>query len=695
MADFLSEKNGRRGEVETSLVPIHKVEGQEWWLWGFAVVVTLVLTCGILSLTFPDFISKDRIYLSSLKDWVRGLAALVLLFDLYTVYQHVQIQRIRRRLAEREHLFYLITENAADMIGVVDQDGNRIYNSPSYERVLGYSAAELASTWSLKEVHPDDRARVLQAAAKARATGHSGHLEYRIRHKDGSWRILESTASAIRGEHGEQGALVIVNRDITDRKKAEALLEHHSFYDALTNLPNRALLLDRLQHSIGVARRHGDFKFAVLFVDIDNFQVVNDSLGHAAGDELIVQVSQRLKACLRGADTVARGSREESQAAGDDTLARPGGDEFVVLAAELRGPSDPIRMCNRIHENLGVPFHVNGHEIVIAVSIGVVFSEGNKGGAEEVLRDAEIAMYRAKHAGKSRYEVFDSGMQADAVRRLQLEAALRNALEAQEFRVYYQPILTLADTRIAGFEALSRWQRPEGIVAPGEYIDVANDIGIIVPMNRELLRLACEQVCLWQSQFRCDPPLSLSVNVTAKEFAQPDLASQIIAVLQQTQMDPRRLALEITENITMADVDRSIQVLAELKALGLRLSIDDFGTGFSSLCRLQHFPVDTLKIDRSFVSGKQRNAESYEIVRVILALAHNLGLKVVAEGIEQPGQLEMLRNLGCEYGQGFLFSPPVAADAIERMLAQSGEHKAETASPDPGGGKAWAARQGH
>ena len=651
-------------------IPLSQVEGREWWLWAFAVAVTLVLTFGILSLTFPGFhLPRDDFYSQTLKEWVRALAALVLLFDVYTVYQHLQLQRIRRRLAERERLFHLITENAADMIAVVDTSGRRLYNSPAYEKILGYKPEELAATSSIEQVHPDDRARVLEAAQRARLTGRGERLEYRIRHKDGSWRVLESTSSTIPGADGNTEGLVIVNRDITERKRAEALLEHRAFHDGLTNLPNRTLFLDRLQRAIGVSERHRDFRFAVLFIDIDEFKVYNDSLGHAAGDELLIQIARRLTACLRAVDTVTRGPNKDTQAStSDNTLARPGGDEFAVLAAELRDPSDAIRMSERIQERLAIPFAVNGHEIVITASIGIVFS-GRSTNAEDVLRDSEIAMYRAKRTGKARCEVFDSAMQADAVKRLQLETDLRKALERDEFRVYYQPLVSLQHGRIVGFEALTRWQRPEGIVLPGEFIAVADETGLILPMNRQLLRAACQQFRRWQTMFPSDPPLVLSVNVTGKEFTQPDLASQIRDILQQTGMDPRSVDLEITETIAMGDADRSAVALSDLKAVGVRLSIDDFGTGYSSLSRLQSFPVDSLKIDRSFISGITLDPDTQEIVRIIVLLAHNFGLSVVAEGIESQQQMEMLKHLGCELGQGYLFSKPSAADTIEALLS--------------------------
>jgi PAS domain S-box-containing protein len=667
----MTDRTNAHVVTDSPRIAIRQVEGREWWLWGFAVAVTLVLTFGILSLTFPDFhLPATGFYSVNLREWVRGLAALVLLFDIYTIYQHLQLQRIRRRLADRDRLFQLITENAADMIAVVDENGHRLYNSPAYQKILGYGADELAATSSLEQVHPEDRERVLEAAQKARLTGRGERLEYRIRHKDGSWRFLESTSSAIPRKNGGTDGLVIVNRDITERKRVEALLDHRAFYDGLTNLPNRALLLDRLQRAMAISRRHSDFKFAVLFIDIDKFKVFNDSLGHEAGDALLIHIAQRLTVSLRAVDTVVRATpgKNADLLPGDNTLARPGGDEFAVLAEELRDPSDAIRIAERIQEKMIVPFAVNGHEIVVTASVGIAFSNSNRNDAQDVLRDAEIAMYRAKQAGKARCEVFDNAMHVGAVKRLQLETDLRKALELDEFRVHYQPIVSLQNGQISGFEGLSRWQRPQGIVMPGEFIKVADEIGIILPMNRKLLREACEQLRRWHELFPSDPPLTFGANITAKQFAQVDLASQIGEILQATGVDPRLIDLEITENIAMADAERSAIVLSELKALGVRLSIDDFGTGYSSLCRLQRFPVDTLKIDRTFISGMDQDPETHEIVRIIIMLAHNLGLKVVAEGIEKQEQMDMLKHLGCELGQGYLFSKPASAGTIEQLL---------------------------
>jgi PAS domain S-box-containing protein len=672
-------------------VQLRQVEGREWWLWGSAVVVTLVLTFGILSLTVPGFgESSDNVYSLNLKEWVRGLAALVLLFDIYTIYQQRLLQKIRRQLAEREQLFQLITENAADMIAVIDRYGQRRYNSPAYQTVLGYGPDELAATSSMEQIHPDDRARVLEASVKARNTGRGERLEYRIRHKNGSWRFLESTSSAIQNPKGENDGLVIVNRDITERKHAEERLEHQSFHDGLTGLPNRALFLDRLQRSITVARRHSDFKFAVLFVDIDEFKVFNDSLGHAAGDHLLIQVAQRLSASLRVVDTISRPrvGDDVDLFDGESTLARPGGDEFTMLVEELHRPSDAIRVAERIQRRLAIPLDFNGQEIVLSVSIGIAFGNKDVVDAQDVLRDAEIAMYRAKSAGKARCEVFDHAMHVGAIKRLQLETDLRKALELDQFRVYYQPIVSLHDERIVGFETLSRWQRPEGLVMPGEFIAVADETGLILPINRQLLYEACRQLRSWQALFPSDPPLTMNVNIAPKQFAQPDLAEQIRNVLRETGLAPACLNLEITESIAMADADRSAVVLSELKALGVRLDIDDFGTGYSSLSRLQRFPVDTLKIDRSFVSRMDTDIETREIVRIILMLAHGLDLKVVAEGVETAVQASMLKEMGCELAQGYLYSKPVASETIEQLLRNAqpdrvpanGQAKAATAT---------------
>ncbi len=655
-------------ENEPVAAPIQRwqIEGREWWLWGLAVVVTLVLTFGIVSLTYFQLHPQtEGTYWTDLKEWVRGLAFVVMLFDIYTLYQHLQLQRMRRRLAERDQLFQLITENAADMIAVVDGTGKRIYNSPSYHNVLGYSAEELKTTSSIDQIHPDDRQRVLEAAHKARSTGHGERLEYRIRHKDGSWRILESTASAIRNAKGETEKLVIVNRDISERKRAEELLAHNAFHDGLTNLPNRALFLDRLQRALVLSKRHTDYKFAVLFIDIDEFKVFNDSLGHKIGDEVLIQIAQRLTASLREVDTIARPHLGPSR---DDTLARLGGDEYTILLEDIRNPSDAIRVAERLQAKLAVPFTVQGYEIVVNASVGIALSTPSCDHAEDLLRDASIAMYRAKRAGKARCEVFDTAMHEGAVRRLELETELRKGLELGEFRTHYQPIVSLKTGRITGFEALTRWQHGERLLAPAAFIAVADETGLIIPMNRVLLREACEQLRSWHAQFPAEPPLTMSVNITSKEFASPNLAKGIAETLKQTGLDPNNLQLEITETIAMSDPEKAASVLSELKSLGVRLSVDDFGTGYSSLSRLQQFPVDSLKIDRAFISHMDSDVESHKIVQVIIMLAQTLGLTTVAEGAETEEHVNQLKALDCSFAQGYYFSKPADHQVISDLL---------------------------
>ena len=653
---------------------MRQVEAREWWLWGFAVTVTLVLTAGIMSLTFSGPHLLENSEWLDLKEWVRGLACLVLLFDIYTVYQQLQLQRIRRELTQRNQLFEVITENAADMIAVIDGAGNRLYNSPAYQKVLGYSSEELKLTSSVEQIHPEDQQRVLEAAEKARLTGRGERLEYRIRHKDKTWRILESVATAIPNEKGQIEKLVIVNRDITERKRAEEMLVHNALHDTLTNLPNRTLFLDRVRHVLTLFQRHQSYKFAVLFIDLDEFKVFNDSLGHAAGDALLIQIARRLSGSTRGVDTISRSvlTQDTSSVTSEASLARMGGDEFTILLEGLKDCGDAIRVAERIQERLAIPFVVEGHELVANASIGIAFCATSYINSEDLVRDAEIAMYRAKRNGKARCQVFDNAMHASAVKRLRLETDLRRALELGEFRVHYQPIVSLHTGTITGFEALTRWQRPEGILAPIEFIAVAEEIGLIIPMNRQLLREACQHLRSWQSEFPSCPPLTMSVNITSREFAQPDLASEIRKALEETGVDPGCVQLEIVERIAMGDAEKSGHVLSRLKALGVRLSIDDFGTGYSSLSRLHRIPVDTLKIDRAFISSINSDPESREIVRIIIMLAHNLGLKVVAEGTETQEHINLLKQLNCEMAQGYFFSRPADDQAMLRLLASNG-----------------------
>jgi PAS domain S-box-containing protein len=673
--DYPSQTAGTRKAKGSSLI-VRQVERREWWLWGFAIIVTVGLTSAIVFLVLPGAHSENNsLYWASLREWVRGLAALVLLFDVYTMYQHLQLQRVRRQLAERDELFQLITENAADMIAVVSHDGQRVYSSPAYQKVLGYSPEELGSGTSFDQIHPSDQDRVKKAAEKAYRTGQGQKVEYRMRHKDGSWRVLESTSNTIGAKQGEAARLVIVNRDITERKRAEEALAHRAFHDGLTELPNRELFLDRLQHAMLRARRHTDYKFAVLFVDVDEFKVVNDSLGHSAGDELLVEIAKRMSASFRDSDMIARLQvpNEVEEHLGASSVARLGGDEFTVLLEDVSRPSDAIRVGQRIQEKLAIPFEIKGRQIVIKASIGAALSANSYNKPEEMVRDGEIAMYRAKQSGKARCEVFDSGMHLKAVRRLKLETDLRLGLERGELLVYYQPIISLRSGKITGFEALSRWNHPDGMISPADFIPVADETGLILPMNRDLLRQACDQLHIWQAQINCDPPLMISVNVSRRQFAQPGLAADIGTILQQTGTSPQNISLEIVETIAMGESDRALVVLSELKELGVRLSIDDFGTGYSSLSRLPRFPIDALKIDRTFVSNMTTDRDNHEIVRLIIMLAHSLRLSVVGEGTETEEQVAALKKLDCEMVQGYFYSPPVDAKTAFDLLLRTQE----------------------
>ena len=659
---------------------VREIDNREWWLWIFAVTVTIALVVGIITLNFPEsHIGLKTWFWSDLRERVRGLAALVLLFDIYTVYQHFQLQRLRKQFAEKSELFQLITENAADMIAVVDRQGNRLYNSPSYQKVLGYSESDLWTQSSFDQIHPADRARVRQVAEKTWVTGRGETLDYRMRHKDGSWRVLESTASAIHDSSGEIEKLVIVNRDITERKRAQEMLAHSALHDVLTNLPNRALFLDRLQHAIIRARRHSDYKFAVLFFDLDEFKVLNDSLGHSAGDELLVQISQRLAAGLRETDTVSRSETENHSIADEGSLARLGGDEFTVLLEDVSDVGNAVRVAQRILNKWLTPFAVDGQEVVISASIGVAMWSPGYVEAEHLVRDAEIAMYRAKRGGKARCEVFDPDMHARAVRRLKLERDLRKAVDCGELRVYYQPIVALSTGRIVGFEALSRWQRPEGLVLPGEFIPVADETGLIIPINRLVLQDACDQLRSWQREFPSEPPLMMSVNIAPRQFAQQDLLKDVALVIEQAGLAPDTLQLEIMETTAMGDAEKAAETLAALQAVGVRLSIDDFGTGYSSLSRLQRLPVNCLKVDRSFICRMDEDRDSEEIVRLIIAMAHALRMKVVAEGTETETQIGTLRRLGCEMAQGYLFSRPAPAEVIADLLRKTKKHSSTIA----------------
>ncbi len=428
---------------------------------------------------------------------------------------------------------------------------------------------------------------------------------------------------------------------------------HAAFHDALTGLPNRALLADHLKLAIERAKRREDHLFAVLFLDLDRFKNINDSLGHTIGDQLLIAIARRVEGCLRPMDTVAR----------------LGGDEFAILLDGLEDFSHAIHVAERVQDELMQPFNLKGHEVYTTASIGIALSTTGYDHPENILRDADIAMYRAKDNGKARYELFDTVMHTRAVALLKLENDLRRAIERQEFRVYYQPIICLQTDQIAGFEALVRWEHPErGFVSPDEFIPLSEETGLIMEIGQWVLHESCRQMRQWQKSLQ--RPLMLSVNLSGKQFIQPNLIGQIKNILEETDFDPRWLRLEITESVVMENAEAATSMLLQLRELGAHLSIDDFGTGYSSLSYLHRFPVTTLKIDRSFIGRMGEGDENSEIVRTIMTLANNLGMEVVAEGVETEEQLAQLRVLKCEYGQGYLFSRPVAAEAAELLILE-------------------------
>ncbi len=584
------------------------------------------------------------------------------------LYQQVRIYQIHRESKKKEELFQIVTENAADMIALVDVKGRRLYNSPAYKRILGYSAAELGETSAFEQIHPDDRFRVLDAAREAKETGTGKRLEYRIKHKDGSWRVLESVASTIRNANGEVAKLVIVNRDITERKRAEEQLQHNLFHDPLTNLPNRRLFRDRLQSSFTRARDAGR-PYTLLLVNVDHFKVFNETMGTAAGDHVLLELSTRLTNRLRQDETMAR--RDSSGVAPEAMLFRLGGDEFAILLDVVDDPSDAMRVAKSIQTAVAEPFFVESREVRVSASIGIALSTLTHQRPEDVLKDADVAMRRAKALGGSRCEVLDEAMHTRAVGRLRLEADLRTALSERQFRIFYQPVVELATRRVVSFEALLRWEHPtQGLISPYRFIEAAEDTGILVSIGHWLLLQTCRQLRDWEAANFSAEPMHITVNVSARQLADARLVNDIQDALQQTGIDPARLQLEMTESVAAADPRLTVTVLSHLKHMGIGVILDDFGTGMTSLRGLMQFPVDALKIDRSLVREMQTDRATSDIVEMITMLAHKMSLRVVAEGIETARQLERLLELGCEFGQGYYFSQPLESKAVQQFVRQ-------------------------
>lgn len=449
--------------------------------------------------------------------------------------------------------------------------------------------------------------------------------------------------------------LRVLKQSITQRKQSEKLLRYNAFHDKLTNLPNRVLFTERLARALKRTKQRKNYLFAVLFIDLDRFKVVNDSLGHMVGDQLLIAIARCLESCLRPKDMVARF----------------GGDEFAILLNNIKDVNDAIGVVRRIQEQLNSPFKLNGQEVFTSISVGIALNTINYVQPEDILRDADTAMYRAKTLGKARYEVFNLAMHDHVLTLLQLENSLQRAIERQELRIQYQPIILVETGKITGFEALVRWQHPDwGLVFPNDFISIAEESGVIIPLGYWVLREACRQMRVWQLQFS-DDSLTISVNLSSKQFLQSDLVAQISQVLRETGLDSRCLKLEITESVIMENLESATSMLIQLKDLGCELHMDDFGTGYSSLSYLHRFPLDLLKIDRSFISRMDTSGKELEIVRAIVTLAHNLNINVIAEGLETAEQLAQLRALQCKYAQGYFFSKPVGQEVAEVLIAES------------------------
>jgi diguanylate cyclase (GGDEF)-like protein len=488
--------------------------------------------------------------------------------------------------------------------------------------------------------------------------------------------MLESTASTIKNAHGEVEKLVIVNRDITERKRLEEQLEHDSFHDPLTNLPNRRLFLNRLQHCFVRSQRDPAYRYAVLLVDLDGFRALADSISPTAGDVLIIEAGRRVQACLRERDTVARPTT--NLPSDDVLLPRSGGDEFAVLLEEIGDPIQAMRTATRIQEALSRPFVGEGGPVEMSASIGIAISTADQHAAEDLLVDADNALQRAQVLGGSRCEVHDEGMHVRVIRRLKLEGELKTAIDRGQFPLCFQPIVNLETRQIVGLEALLRWQHPQhGTVLPSKFIEVAEDIGLTISLGKVVIRQACDEMRTWQSRHLTPLPLVMTVNISAKQFVSADLVKDVRAALRETQVDPCRLQLEVAEHTVMADPALSLEVLNRLKHLGIRISIGDFGSGQSSLSLLRRLSIDELKIDRALVNNMLADRISCDIAGLIVTVARSLKVQVVAEGIETAVQLDRLRKLGCEFGQGYFFSAPVGSQVAEQLLQESLEKSAK------------------
>jgi diguanylate cyclase (GGDEF)-like protein/PAS domain S-box-containing protein len=554
-------------------------------------------------------------------------------------------------LQRSEERFRSLVQNSSDVITVIDPDTTIKYQTPSIERVLGYEPAAMIGTKLIDLVHPEDAARV---AALCRRTTSSyaanSVVEWRMRRRDGSYVYAETISSDLLENDAVRG-FVLTSRDVTERKVLEDQLRHQAFHDPLTDLANRALFTDRVQHAL--ARRSGTESPAILFLDLDDFKAVNDSLGHSAGDVLLRAVGRRLRGCIRS----------------EDTAARLGGDEFGILLDGTGGESEALEVAERILSEMALPFAVEGREVVVSASIGIAHGSSSSADASDLLRNADVAMYMAKGRGKSGCEVFDPSAHRALRDRMSLKNDLQRAVADNEFSLRYQPVLDLDTGAVSGVEALIRWERPRhGVVSPADFIPLAEETGVVVPMGAWVLEEACAQLASWRGK-RPEAELSMSVNLSAHQLQHAGIVEQVESALKKTGIVPSSLTLEITESVLMDDTEKVLATLRALKSLGVQLAIDDFGTGYSSLSYLHQFPFDILKIDKAFIGRHGDGSDESPLVRAIVELARTLGLRTVAEGIETPEQLDKLQDLHCDLGQGYLFAAPLDAADAEGFLA--------------------------
>ena len=564
---------------------------------------------------------------------------------------------MEKKLRESEERYDLAVRGANDGLWDWNLKNNEIYYSPRWKTMLGFKEEEIGNSpdeW-LKRVHRDDRKRV-QENLGSHIKGDTPHFEseYRIRHANGSYIWILTRGLAVRDAEGKTYRMAGSQTDLTARKLIEERLAYDALHDGLTGLPNRDLFMDRLNQKIEHTKRHPDNRFAVLFLDIDRFKVVNDSLGHAVGDQLLITTARRLQLCMRPEDTVSRLS----------------GDEFAILLNEVKDVSDAIRVAERIQARMGETTVLSAVNRTTTVSIGIIMFNDTYTQPQDMLRDADTAMYRAKALGGGRYQIFDANMHTKALALLQLEADLKSAVRNQEWLVYYQPIISLANGKISGVEALVRWMHPQrGIIPPLDFIPEAEEIGLIIPIGEFVLRTACMQVKAWRDAGFSK--LWVSVNLSGRQFQDQNLVQKIERILLETGLPSDGLRLEVTESIAMQDLSYSVKILKDLNKLGVNVSLDDFGNGYSSLSYLKQFPLKVLKIDRSFIQDILVNKNSEAITTAIIVMARSLNLEVVAEGVEKEEQLAFLKSKFCDEVQGFLFSKSLPANELTGLLQKN------------------------